>query len=106
MTDEQFDALAKEALAFEAGPPREATWDLIKPMRWTWLPSVREILACGCVCALALVVVGLGISRKQESGSNPNTVIQGAIRDETRSILASVTRIDGTPQSGSKIGLD
>ena len=95
MTDEQFDDLARGALAYEAGPPNEAAWNRIKPARWTWLPTVREILACGGVCALALVFVGLRIGGKQESTSVPNPVIQSAMHDEARSVLASVTRVDG-----------
>lgn len=95
MTDEQFDNLARGALAFEAGPPSESTWNRMKPARWTWLPTVREILVCGCAGALALVLVGLGISREQESTLKPNPVIQSALHDETRSVLASVTRIVG-----------
>ena len=95
MTDEQFDDLARKALAFEAGSANESIWNRIKPARWTWLPTVREILACGCVGALALVLIGLGIGHRQASPSKPNPVIQGAMHDETRSILASVTRIAG-----------
>ncbi len=100
MNDEQFDDMARGALALEAGPPNESTWNRIKAVRWTWLPTVREILVCGCVSALALAAVGLGTSRNQESASEHNTVIQSALHDEPRSILASVTRIADTHQWG------
>ena len=98
MTDEQFDDVAKQALTFEAGPPSEAVWNRVKPVRWSWLPTIREILVCGCVAGLALGAVGLGISRKHDSASKPNPVIQGAMHDETKSVLASVTRIAGLKQ--------
>ena len=95
MTDEQFDDMAREALAFEAGPPNEATWNRVKPVRWTWLPSVPEILTCGCAGALALLFMGLTFGPRQEPATAPNPVIRGAMHDETRSVLASVTRIEG-----------
>ena len=60
--------------------------------------TIREILVCGCVAGLALGAVGLGISRKHDSASKPNPVIQGAMHDETKSVLASVTRIAGLKQ--------
>jgi len=98
MIDEKFDDLAKEALAFHAGPPSEVVWNRARPVRWSWLPTIREILVCGCVGALALSIVGLGIGRRQESPMKPNPVIQSAMHDETRTVLASVTRIAGLKQ--------
>lgn len=100
MNDEKFDDIARAALAFEAGPPNEAAWNRIRPRSWSWLPTVREILVCGGVCALALGFVGLRIARNRASVSEPNTVIQSAMRDEPQSILASIGRIADTPQLG------
>lgn len=92
MTDEQFDDLAKKALALDAGPPNERIWNKSRPIRWSWLPTVRESIVCGSVCALALLVVGMRVQHKVRA---PNPIIQAAMQDETRYILSSVTRMDG-----------
>ena len=94
-TDEQFDDLAKKALAYDPGPPSEAVWNRARPVRFSWLPTVREILVCGSACALALCVLGIGIERGRTTEGRPIPVIQAAMHDETRFVLSSVTRVDG-----------
>jgi hypothetical protein len=97
MTDEQFDALAKKALAADLGPPRESQWNRVRPVRWSWMPSVREILVSGCVCGLALLFVGLRTPRRHQLDAASNMTIQSALHDEKRSVLASVTWIADAP---------
>src|SRR5580704_17859078 len=91
MTDDQFDELARKTLAYEAGPPNEAVWKQVKPVRWAWLPTVREILVCGAVCGLALVCVRFWSGQARRVDVEPNTVIESAINDQPSEILASVT---------------
>ncbi len=94
MNDQQFDELARRALAFDPGSPNEAAWKRVKPVRWAWLPTVPEILACSSCCALALLVVGLRIRRGGNMTSQPSPVIENAVYREPPSLVASVTRID------------
>jgi len=95
LNDDQFDDIAKRALAFETGPPREAAWARVRPVPWTWLPTVREILVCGVVCALALGLAWLRIGHSRAIMNAPNPVVQQAMHDETRFVLNSVRRISG-----------
>ena len=97
MTDEQFDDLAKETLAFEAGPPSAGTWKRIKLVRWSWLPTVREVLVCGSISALALVLIGVRITSHQGLQAESNPIVHAAMHDETRLVLASVTQFPGMP---------
>ena len=94
MTDEQFDDVAKGALAFEPGAPSRATWHRIKVDRWPWLPTVREVLTAGAACALLLAVLSLRLTPHQPPTA-PNPIVAAALHNETRTILASVTRIPG-----------
>src|SRR4051812_43199869 len=87
LTDEEFDELGKQAMAVELGPVSAATWETIRPVRWSWIPTVGEILACGAVAAIALFVIGSRLERTRPVQEIP--VIQQAMRDETRGVLAS-----------------
>jgi hypothetical protein len=60
------------------------------------LPTVREILVCGLVSAAALGVVGVRLLPARGLSTEQNVVIEGALRDERRSVIASVTRIEVT----------
>ena len=97
MTDEQFDDLAREALAYDAALPNEAVWNRVRPVRSVWLPTVREILVCGSVCALALLVMRARIGRGPAATAGQNPVIQAAMHDETRFVLSSITQMPGSP---------
>lgn len=100
MTDQQFDEVAKQALAYDPGPVNDAIWPSVRPVRWPWLPTIRESLACGAICGLALGTVWLRTAGGPVSSSAPNLVVQSAMRDETRSVIQSVTRISGTEHLG------
>ncbi len=98
MTDEQFDDLARKALAFDAGPTSQSSWHRVQPVRWAWLPTLREIMICGCVGAAALTLVSVRINHGAPSPPKPNAVVQAALPTQRRSLLAEVTRIDGTDE--------
>ena len=97
MTDEQFDDLARKALAIEASSPSEAVWARIKPVRWKWLPTIPEIMICGCTCALLLGLIGLRIIRNRPADPEPNPVIVSALHDAPSSTLAEVTSFPDQP---------
>jgi hypothetical protein len=98
LTDEQFDDIAKQSLSYES-LPSESTWNRVRPRRWSWLPTTREILACGSVGALALGLVWVGIGHVQTPDA-PNPIVQNAMHDETRFVLNSVSRIDRAKGGG------
>ena len=99
MTDEKFDSLAREALAYDAGQPSEAVWRRVHPIRASWLPTVREILVCGSVCGCLLLGAHVWVKRDRSIQVRQNPVIQAALQDETQSALNSVTRIPGSASS-------
>ena len=99
MNDEQFDDLARKALAHDAGPPLESNWRRIKPQRWVWIPTVRETLVCGGLCAACLALVGLSIPHgRQPVVLETNPVIQAAIPTQSPTVLESVTWIAEVPR--------
>lgn len=98
MTDEQFDEVCRSALAFEPGPASGSTWSKIRPPRWSWLPTVPEILACGFACGLALLVFGVRSGRNPSLTSEPNPVIEQAMGGSLAGLQASALQIPDTTQ--------
>jgi hypothetical protein len=96
MTDDQFDEICRNALAFEPGAESASTWSKIRPSRWGWLPTVPEILSCGCACGLALVMLGLQFGHKPASASEPNPVIHQAMGGSLTGLQASAYQLPDT----------
>ena len=93
MTDEQFDEICRNSLAYEPGRATEATWSKIRMRRWSWLPTIPEILVCGCTCGLALLIVGIQVSASPPSIKKPNSVIQTAMKGTLSGLQASAIQI-------------
>jgi hypothetical protein len=89
MTDEQFDEICRGALAFDPGPAKSSTWSRIQPRKWTWLPTIPEILGCGCAAALALLIVALRFTPNSDVPPNPNPVVQQAMAQSETTWQAS-----------------
>lgn len=94
MNDNEFDKLAREALALDPGPPSASSWHRVQPVRHAWLPTIREILVCGSVSAVALCAIGL-IMISPKRPAQPNPVLQSALQGDRSVALASLNRIDG-----------
>jgi len=106
MTDEQFDEICRSALACEPGAASEATWSRIRPPKWTWLPTVPEILACGCACGLILFIVGVRSSRNPGTTADSNPVVNRAMGGSFAGLQASAIQFpDTTPWTESSLSL-
>lgn len=81
MTDEQFDEICRSSLACEPAATHEATWARIRPQKrkWSWLPTIPEILACGCACGFVLLAFGIQSSRDSDLTADSNPVVKKAI---------------------------
>jgi len=106
MTDEQFDEICRSALDYDPGRASSATWSRIRPTRWSWLPTVPEILACGCACGLVLLVIGFRVNRNSGVTADSNPVIKRAMAESSRGLQASAFPIlDTTPWSEGSLSL-
>lgn len=95
MNDSEFDSVARKALAYDAGNAPESSWRRVQPVRFAWLPTIREILVCGAVSALALFVIGLSVRGPQRLPLNSSSVIQEALRHDGAYAMTSLNRVDG-----------
>ena len=82
MPDEQFDEIARRAFSAEPRSVSEATWQRVKPRRWSWVPSIPETLACGLACALLLFFLSLQTADplnypEVQSGIVTNALVRG-----------------------------
>ena len=106
MTDEQFDEMCRNALAFEPGQASKATWSKIRRPRWSWLPTVPEILTCGCACGLALFVLGALSSRNLGHSADSNPVVQKAMVESLAGTRVSSLQVpDATSWTAASISL-
>lgn len=96
MTDEQFDEICRNSLAFEPGGASASTWSRMRPAKWGWLPTIPEILACGCACGLALIVVGVRFDHNSAAPAEQNPVIQRAVGGSFAGLQASALRVPDT----------
>jgi hypothetical protein len=92
LNDQEFDELARGALASGFESSSEAVWRRSRRPRLAWLPTIPETLVCGCACGVALFVASLALTRHH---AEPNAIVQEAMRDETRVTLLSVSRVPG-----------
>jgi hypothetical protein len=96
MTDDQFDEICRDALAFEPGRASERAWSRVQPTRWSWLPTVPEILACGCACGLVLFVVGVQFGHRPHLSDESNPVVQRAMGGSLAGLQASTFQVPDT----------
>ena len=106
MTDEQFDEICRGALAFDPGAASVSTWSKVRPPRWSWLPTVPEILACGCACGLALLCFGVRLGRATGAATETNPVVRRAAEASLAGLQASAGELpDTTPWTEVSLAL-
>jgi hypothetical protein len=98
MTDEQFDEICRGALAYEPGAARDSVWSKIRPSKWSWLPTIPEVLSCGCACGLILVGLSVQFGQKSEPVAEANPFIQRAMGRPLAGLQVSAVQFpDSTP---------
>jgi hypothetical protein len=94
MNDEQFDALARDAMRDVKAAPSEQVWRRIQARERLWLPRPREMLVAwaGSASALLLAFALVGDPRDLNQPSEP---FNFAATEGSARVVAAVTSLSG-----------